>query len=397
VASSAPLDQYCATDPQALIGAPVEHARIDPDNVEILVQHLKCAAFELPFQEGEEFGTVPVEDTTEALDFLAGHELLHAVPGSEGKRTFHWAADAYPASHVSLRSVGWDNFVVIDLNGNRTIAEMDFRSTHTMLHVQAIYQHEGEQYQVERLDYENHKAYVRKVEPDYFTTAMTYTRVEVLEETSSSTSASAGAPGWIGGLGDVSVVEKVVGYKKIKFHTHENVGYGEVHLPELQMHTTSFWWMVPEAVVESLPYARPSVVDAVRGFGHALHTVSAVGLMIDPRDLGRSMGDRSDPHAPPSKRRGVPGFDPTVFLYDHVPGGIGLAPRLFEAREELVMRARQLALGCSCRAGCPACIGPEIGQLVTPEGQVITTEPGVVSRRRIIHDLLEALGLVSVH
>jgi DEAD/DEAH box helicase domain-containing protein len=407
VASSAPLDQYCATDPQALIGAPVEQARIDPDNVEILVQHLKCAAFELPFEEGEKFGTVPVENTTEALDFLAGHELLHAVPGSSGGRVFHWAADAYPASHVSLRSVGWDNFVVIDLNGNRTIAEMDFRSTHTMLHVQAIYQHEGEQYQVERLDYENHKAFVRKVEPDYFTTAMTYTRVEVLEETSTSSDRS-----WIGGLGDVSVVEKVVGYKKIKFHTHENVGYGEVRLPELQMHTTSFWFMVPEAVVDSLPYARPSVVDAIRGFGHALHTVSAVGLMIDPRDLGRSMGDRSDPHAPPSsgrgvpgrnghpaegKRGGAPGFDPTVFLYDHVPGGIGLAPRLYEAREELVARARSLALGCGCRAGCPACIGPEVGQLVLPDGQVVTTEPGLVSRRRIIHDLLEALGVVSVH
>ena len=149
-------------------------------------------------------------------------------------------------------------------------------------------------------------------------------KVSILDESAAAPLGRATAA-----FGEVSIVEKVVGYKKIKFHTHENVGYGEVHLPEMQMHTTSFWWMVPESVVESLPYARPTVVDAVRGFGNALHTVAAVGLMIDPRDLGRCMGDRSDPHAPPGKRRGgAPGFDPTVFLYDHVPGGIGLAPRL---------------------------------------------------------------------
>ena len=398
VASSAPLDQYCATDPAAIVGAPVEHARIDPDNVEILVQHLKCAAFELPFKEGEPFGSVPPEDTREALDFLSEHQLLHPVSGADGARVFHWAADAYPANHVSLRSVGWDNFVIIELDGNRTIAEMDYRSTHTMLHEQAIYQHEGEQYQVERLDFENHKAYVRKVEPDYFTTAMTYTNVEVIEEQNSARVGDLTSQPATAGLGEVSVVEKVVGYKKIKFHTHENVGYGDVRLPEMQMHTTAFWLMVPEAVVQAQPYARPTVIDALRGFGNALHTVSAIGLMIDPRDLGQTLGDRTDENAPPGKRRGgAPGFDPTLFLYDHVPGGTGLAPRLFEAREELLRRARALALDCGCRAGCPACIGPEIGQIVTPAGEVSMTVASSVSRRRVIADVLDALGIRTVH
>ncbi|MET0344178.1 MAG: DEAD/DEAH box helicase [Polyangiales bacterium] len=397
VASSAPLDQYCASDPAAIVGAPVEHARIDPDNVEILVQHLKCAAFELPFKQGEQFGSVSAEDTGEALDFLSEHQLLHPVAGGDGGTVYHWAADAYPANHVSLRSVGWDNFVIIELGVDRTIAEMDYRSTHTMLHEQAIYQHEGEQYQVERLDFENHKAYVRKVAPDYFTTAMTYTRVEVLEEQETAPVGDAPQVPATGGLGEVSVIEKVVGYKKIKFHTHENVGYGDVRLPEMQMHTTAFWFLVPEAVVQALPYARPTVVDALRGFGHALHTVSAVGLMIDPRDLGHTLGDRTDENTPPGKRRGgAPGFDPTLFLYDHVPGGTGLAPRLFEAREELLRRARALALDCTCRAGCPACIGPEIGQMVTPTGVVTQPAPSV-SRRRVIADLLDALGIRTVH
>jgi DEAD/DEAH box helicase domain-containing protein len=401
VASSAPLDQYCAAEPGMIIDTPVEQARIDPDNVEILVQHLKCAAFELPFEEGERFGNVPVEDTQAALEFLASNEVVHPVPGARGKRVYHWASDAYPANHVSLRSVGWDNFVIIDLHDNHNIAEMDFRSTHTMLHEQAIYQHEGEQYQVERLDYENHKAYVRKVEPDYFTTAMTYTKVEVFEEGESAqlfehALEQAAASAF---LGEVSVVEKVVGYKKIKFHTHENVGYGEVRLPEMQMHTTAFWLIVPEHVVESLPYARPSVLDALRGFGNALHTVAAVGLMIDPRDLGHTLGDRTDPHSPPAKRKGAPGFDPTLFFYDHIPGGIGLAPRLFEARQELLTRARHVALGCSCSAGCPACIGPEIGQNLVLGGAspTLALPHGHVSRKVVLAALLDALGIVSSH
>jgi len=171
-----------------------------------------------------------------------------------------------------------------------------------------------------------------------------------------------------------------------------------VRLPEMQMHTTAFWLMVPEAVVESLPYARPTVIDALRGFGNALHTVAAIGLMIDPRDLGLTLGDRTDESAPPGKRRGgAPGFDPTLFLYDYVPGGTGLAPRLFEAQGELLQRARVLALGCGCRAGCPACIGPEIGQVVTPTGEVTTTVASPLSRKQVITDLLDALGIRTVH
>ena len=99
-----------------------------------------------------------------------------------GSGTFHWASDAYPANNVSLRSVGWDNVVIIDAEHDKTLAEIDWRGAHTMVHEQAIYQHDGECWQVEKFDYENHKAFVRKVKPDYWTDAMTYTQVNVLEE-----------------------------------------------------------------------------------------------------------------------------------------------------------------------------------------------------------------------
>lgn len=388
VTSSLPLDQFMARDPSQLIGAPVEQARIDPDNVEILIQHLKCAAFELPFEETDRFGDLPAESLHDALGFLAHHGVVHPSPGPSGRTVYHWASDAYPANSVSLRALGWDNFVVIDLDRDKTIAEMDWHSTHTMLHEQAIYQHDAAQYQVERLDYDNHKAYVRKVEPDYYTTAMTHTKVTVLEEDERA-ELPLTAP-LLTGLGEVSVVEKVVGYKKIKFHTHENVGYGDVHLPEMQMHTSAFWITVPEPVVQRFMaergVPRPSVIDALRGLLNAMHVVGAMGLMIDPRDLGRTLGDHPEPDAPPQS--GGSGFDPTLFLYDAIPGGIGLAPRLFDERESLLRRARTSLQGCSCDTGCPACIGPTAGHI---------GEESLPERKALVLSLLDFVGLTTLH
>ena len=386
VASSMPLDQYVATHSALVTGAPVEHARIDPDNIEILVQHLKCAAFELPFEEDEAFGDVPAQATKDGLDYLAQHGIVHAAASADGRVRYHWSTDAYPASHVSLRSVSWDNFVVIDLDTNKTIAEMDWRSTHTMLHVQAIYQHEGEQYQVEKLDFDNHKAYVRHVDPDYYTTAMTYTRIAVTQEDDGSfVQMSAHGDGVAAGIGEVSVVEKVIGYKKIKFHTHENVGYGDVHLPEMQMHTNALWITFSEDTVRSMGATPRAVcVDAIRGIGHAMHTIAAMGLMCDPRDLGETLGERVGEGELPQKGNNADGagFDPTLFLYDHVPGGIGLATRLFEDRETLLRLTRELIESCACERGCPACIGA--GEAMMPQA---TSKPTDLTT---LHAQLEA-------
>jgi DEAD/DEAH box helicase domain-containing protein len=361
IASSAPLDQYLAREPAYLLGSPVEEARIDPDNVEILLQHLKCAAFELPFKRGEGFGMLGPAETEEALGFLVRHRVLHESGG-----TFHWAADAYPANDVSLRSIGWDNVVIVDLERDKSIGELDWRAAHTMLHEQAIYQHDGECWQVERFDYDNHKAFVRHVEPDYWTDAMTYIQVSVLEE-----SATGGvlASEWSSGWGEVAVVEKVVGYKKIKFYTHENAGYGDVRLPEMQMHTTAFWLTVPEASCERVSAGRAAAIDGLRGIGLALETVATLALMCDPRDLGTTLGDvapgnehetaEAAPGVPRKVRGGPqPGFSPTLFVYEHVPGGTGLAERMWEQRDELLARALRLIERCPCRAGCPACVGP---------------------------------------
>jgi DEAD/DEAH box helicase domain-containing protein len=367
VASSAPVDQYLAREPQYLLGSPIEEARIDPNNVEILVQHLKCAAFESPFEDGESYGDLGPDATRDALRWLVENGVVHEVPARAPgqKARFHWTADVYPANHVPLRSVSWDNVVIVEQKAeaqDKILAELDWRAAQTMLHEQAIYQHDGRQYQVERFDFENHKAYVRFVDPDYYTEAMTYVKVAVLEELGEKQLSVPVKHG------EVQVVEKVVGYKKIKFHTHENTGYGDVRLPDLEMHTTSCWLTIPEVTMLALKeegIGRAAVIDALRGLGRALETVSTIALMCDPRDIAVSVEDKS------ANEQDTGVFSPTLHLYDAYPGGIGLSPRIFESYEKLLGQARALILGCGCSfGGCPCCVGP-----VTPQ------PPGMRTRR----------------
>ncbi len=408
VASSSPLDQYLATHPERLLDGAIEQARVDPDNAEILVQHLKCAAFELPFRRKEAFGTLPQEDTEVALDFLQEHGVVH---GSRNR--YHWSTDAFPANHVSLRRVGWDNFVIIDEETEETLAELDWHSAPGMLHEQAIYQHDGRQYQVELLDYDNHKAYVRRVEPDYFTTALRHVKVQVIDveaesplvvQTLSGARATTGAaiaanpssplpPGVRGvamlGWGEVSVTEKVVGYKKIKFHTHENAGYGDVRLPDIDMHTTSFWLTLPADIGAEL--GRALAIEGLKGLAHALKTVATLALMCDPRDIGRAIDDCTEGHTPGG---GHEQFCATVFLYDSVPGGVGFAERIHERASQLVGRSAELIASCPCPLGCPTCVGATI-VAASPRGQQRLTAAGhlPLDRKQASLRLLARLGL----
>ena len=439
VASSAPLNQFVAQHPQLLLEGAVEQARIDPTNTEILVQHLKCAAYELPFRHGEQYVPLSADDTDAALSFLADHGVVHRT-----KRRFCWSDDAFPANNVSLRSVGWDNFVIIDQDTDNALAELDWHSAPSMLHEQAIYQHDGAQYQVERLDYDNHKAYVRRVKPDYFTTAMRRTNVTVLDEsieapltqsslqTSSSNPtqqfvidpcdeaaaaarcappaasqapATAAAASWAAGAigvahighGEVSVTEKVVGYKKVKFHTHENAGYGEVRLPEIDMHTTSFWFTVPAAVCQKL--GRAQAIEGLRGIANALQLVATLALMCDPHDIRRAIGDavpgaqhhHGDDEGDNSAAH-LETFSATAFLYDAVPGGVGLAERIYERAPALCAQAIALVEGCHCELGCPSCVG---ATAVATEGTIAAGAKPDLRRKYEAQRLCRSLGLAS--
>ncbi len=345
VASSAPLDQYVIEHPDYFFSQSPEHAHINPDNLEILLNHMKCAAFELPIRDGEKFGPHP---TRELCAFLEEMKLLHHSAGA-----WHWTSDTYPADAVSLRAITSDNFVVIDTTGEpKVIAEVDFPSALTTLHEKAIYLHEARQYQVEKFDYDGRKAYVRRVECDYFTDAIDYTQVKALEEF--ETKQVGGARGV---HGEVRVNRQVVGFKKVKFYTMENVGAGNLSMPEQEMHTTAFWLHFPEGFLARFPDLSPTEKqNALTGLGNALRTVAAFLLMCDPRDLGVAFGEDIS--------KGLKAYEPDLFLYDNYPGGIGQSAPLFQMSGKLLEHAAGLLAACPCESGCPSCVGPvgEIGE-----------------------------------
>ena len=251
VASSAPIDQFIVQHPAYFFEASPEHALINPDNLQILLDHIKCAAFELPFAPDEQFGP----DLQAVLGLLREEGFVDRVDDR-----WHWMHESYPADAVSLRSVSSDNFLVVDASDETTIiGEVDFSAATSTLYEQAIYLVEGTQYQVDRLDFDRRKAYARPVDSDYYTDAITHTKVTVLEEFDrvprhGESRDADGGPA-TGCHGEVHVVSRVVGFKKIKFYTNENVGSGELDLPEQEMHTTAYWLRLPRALVDGLPFA----------------------------------------------------------------------------------------------------------------------------------------------
>lgn len=345
VASSAPLDQYIVEHPDYFFEKSPEHAHINPDNLEILLDHLKCAAFELPVRDGERFGP---HETAELCGFLEELGLVHHSAGA-----WHWTSDTYPADTVSLRSVTSDNFVVIDITAqNRVIAEVSFPAALTSLHEKAIYLHESRQFQVERFDYDGRKAYVRHVDCDYFTEAIQYSQVKELETFESAQVATAMAA-----HGEVRVNRQVVGFKKLKFYTQENVGSGHLSIPEQEMHTTSFWLHFPETFLARFPDLSPTEKqNGLAGLGNALRTVGSLLLMCDPHDLGVAITE--------DIAQGLKSFEPNLYLYDAYNGGIGQSAPLFKMTRRLLEGAAELLADCPCEAGCPSCVGPvgEIGE-----------------------------------
>ena len=397
------LDQYVATHPEFLLEQPPEQALINPDNLLVLAGHLQAATFELPFSDGERFGGVEVDGL---LRLLAEEGVVHHAGGR-----WHWSADAFPAEAVSLRTVTSSNVVIIDTSspparpsggpqgpwagtgggragsGARIVGEIDEWAAPLTVHDDAIYMHQGRQYHVERLDWEERRAYVHPVAVDYFTEAEVRVSLQVLD-------CFAGPEGCAGltaqrAHGDVRVSWLAAMYRKVRFLTHETVGAGPIALPERDLHTTAYWCVFPPEVVAR---AGRAVEPGLHGLGHVLMQVATLTLMCDRRDLGvaaqvrapvhglparepvpaeefiagqRGLGGRLPPVADPVRSGGMP----TLFLYDAHPGGTGLAGRLFELHQLVLARASQLLSRCPCPTGCPACVGAVAGS--DPQAKVM--------------------------
>src|SRR5712691_4821323 len=369
VATSSPMDQYLAAHPDYLFGASPEHARINPENPFILINHVKCAAFELPLRADDAFGG----DVSAHLAALEDEGVLHRA----GEH-FHWSSETYPADHISLRTVTSDNFLVIDTTARdaaqvkrrQIIAEVDWKSAFSMVYPKAIYMLEGDPFEVQERHYredEEKVAYVKKVMVDYFTDAISAKGVWILQRFSRQET-----PGLVAEQGEVLVAEKVVGFKKIKMGTLENVGAGEVELPQQEMQTTSAWLSVPADTLARVSPRREELIDGLRAVTYLLHHLAPIFLLCDVRDLGSWLGDTTPAETgvvatrESTRRRLLDAehFTPTIYLYDAHAGGIGLAERVFDVLPQLLRRGLETLEACRCSWGCPSCVGPvnEVGR-----------------------------------
>jgi DEAD/DEAH box helicase domain-containing protein len=343
VASSAPLDQYLVNHPEYFLDQSPEAGAVDPDNLTILGSHIKCAAFELPFRDGEQFG---VGATGDILAHLEGHGILHHVEGQ-----WHWTGEVYPAEEVSLRTADPENVVIVDTgNKHRVVGEVDHHSAPLLVHQDAIYLHGGVQYFIERLDWKEKRAYARQVDLDYYTDAESKTQIKVLK-----ISEEEACRGGRKAHGEVSVITLAALFKKIKFHTHENVGSGRIHLPEQEMQTTSFWLEFEEPVGSGIE-GDEAIAAGLRALANVLVNIVPLFLLCDVRDI----------RAVPMRRAPTSGR-PTIFLYDNHPGGVGFSRRIYHQCQELLEACRRLIESCSCRDGCPSCVGPPLE--VEPHGK----------------------------
>lgn len=374
VANSSPLNQYLAGHPAYLFATSPEAGRIDPENLLVRISHIKCAAFELPFRENEEFGP----HLKELLEMLVDEQVL-VKAGEE----YHWMTESFPAEGVSLRSAAIDNFVIIDKEGpnTRVIGEMDRVAAPVLLHDEAIYMHGAVQYHVDRLDWNEKKAYVHKVDVDYYTDANLAVELDVIEEFDQRQE-----NGCLVSHGEVMVRDVATIFKKLKLRSNENVGWGKINIPEENRHTTGYWFALQDNIVEG---QESSVLqNGLRGVSHLLRYLAPIFLLCDPRDLRSAVRIRS----PFTKR-------PTLFIYENQPGGVGMATRLFEMHDKLLRAAYEVASGCSCGDGCPGCVGPGIGadsvskeaslrlleRLVTPTASAVRSTAGS-STQAPIHD-----------
>ncbi len=417
VATASPLDQFLARHPDYFFERSPEQGLINPDNLLILLAHVRCAAFELPFHAGESFGRVEGRQVAELVQFLLESGVLHR----SGDRYF-WMADRYPAQEISLRNASPEAVVLQAQDGDEwvTVGQVDQASAHWMVHPGAVYLHEGTAYLVEELDLEQRFAYLRPVELDYYTQAHSETSVRLLDKLE-----EAAARGSVKARGELCITEQVVGFRKIRWFTHEHLGAGEVSLPPTELVTTGYWLALTEETVDHLRAAGawtsepndygPNWVRMrdlarardgyrcqqcgvpERGRSHDVHhkipfrtftsyqqanqlsnlvtlcpachrrAEQVVRTRSGLAGLAFALGhlaplflmcDARDIGVHSDPQSPLAEGQPVVVLYDQVPAGVGFSERLFEVHDTLMSHACELVATCECADGCPSCVGP---------------------------------------
>ena len=417
VASANPLDQFLAHHPDYFFGRSPEEGLINPDHLLILLNHLRCAIFELPFQKGEGFGSLPADTVQEYLDFLVTDQEAHL-----SQERYFWMADSYPAANLSLRSASADNIVLQVQDGGApwTLGQVDMASAPWMVHPHAVYLHEGQQYFVQELNLTTQVATLIPVGLDYYTEPQRQTEVKILSENDRG-SVPGGEKGW----GDIQVTLHVAGFKKLRWFTRENLGLEPLDLPPSDFQTSGYWLTLSSQAVETLR-ASGAWTNDPNNYGPGWNRLREAvrrrdGYRCQVCGLAEEAGRQHDVHhkvpfrasqsaaeanrmenlitlCPACHRKaeqnvrmrsGLAGLgsvlgqlaplflmcdpgdlglhsdaslatlgQPGIVIYDDVPGGIGFSQKLFELHEELMQRALELVQECQCKDGCPSCVGP---------------------------------------
>jgi DEAD/DEAH box helicase domain-containing protein len=417
VTSPNAMDQYLARHPDYFFGRSPEQALIEPNNLLILLQHIRCGAFELPFSKGEGFGAIPSGQLEAFLRLLSESGELH-----QQADRFFWMADQYPAADISLRNATPDNITLIrkDAYAQETIGQVDLVSAYWMVHPAAIYLHEGTSYLVEDLNLEAGAAYLREATVDYYTQANKKTQVE-----GQSLQKQEAVPGALKSLGEILVTTQVTGYRKIRWFTHEYLGGGEVNLPPTFLNTVGYWVSLNEETVKQLtdqmvwhdgsndygpgwntlrgrvirrdgnrcqvcgsggttqplhvhhiqPFRSFSSREAANQLQNLItlcptcHRHAEIRVRIRSGMAGISYllhnlaplllmcdGDDIGVHYDPNSTLGE--GQPTLVFFDTIPGGLGLSENLYERHAELLMGGFETIKFCECEDGCPSCVGP---------------------------------------
>jgi DEAD/DEAH box helicase domain-containing protein len=431
-----PLDQFLAANPQYILEKPIENALINPDNLLILVEHMKCAAFELPFQLGDRFGSVTQNMVADIMDYLLEINLVHQT-----EDRFFWMSNIYPSGSVSLRTTSAD-IVFLHLDNSdltfdkkpKMIGHVEKRSSLWMVHPDAVYLHEGKSFHVKELDLETNIAWMRPLETDYYTTPKIQSEVDVENIYQKHTSSLAKHY-----TGEVLVREQVVGFRRIQWYTNEVLEARELDLPATDLHTTAYWICFTEKLISSLKdsgswssgridygadWKRQRLLARQRdGFrcqfcgepekdrSHDVHhkipfkkfsspdqanhlenlitlcpichrkAETSVRIRTGLTGVGYALGnlaplhlmcDRADLGIHTDPESKIAGSLPVVMIYEHIPAGIGLSQRLFETHEALIDHAVNLVSDCRCKNGCPSCIGPGTDEEIGGKVEALT-------------------------
>lgn len=339
IANSSPVDQFVVEHPEYFLERNPENAYVNPDNPYMLYDQLKCAVFELPMTADEEFAA----QVPEMLALLEENGVIRRSGGA-----YHWAERSYPAEQISLRSATSDNVVIVDRTGgaDEIIGEMDRPSAKELLFDNAIYIHRGTQFVVTKLDIDKRRCEVEQSRVNYFTDSLLKIDIKVLAEDERETRESDGMELVIG---DVLVRSIAAKFKKLRFDTHENIGYGDIELPEEEMHTRALMLLLQPGALREAFDAMPAGAKpvALARCARIIRDVAPVFLMSGAQDLGVHASVR-DPHF----------GEPAIYIYDRYPGGSGLAEALHGKLDTVLRTARDRVRSCTCESGCPSCVGP---------------------------------------